>query len=99
MLYVEQIMSRQIVGMVVVVALLGGCSVMEQYHFPPAQNEVPVKVKLAFSEKYPNDVGQWDKVYAQKMFDGTMRYQIQTADAKGAKHTVTLTADGAEIVD
>ena len=92
-------MSRQILGTMVLVAVLSGCSVMEQYHFPPANNEVPVKVKLAFSEKYPNDVGQWDKVYAQKMFDGTMRYQIQTADAKGVKRTVTLTADGAEVVD
>jgi hypothetical protein len=87
-------MSRQLLGMVVVVTVLSGCSVMEQYHFPPANNEVPVKVKLAFSEKYPNDVAQWDKVYAQKMFDGTMRYQIQAADAKGVSRTVTITADG-----
>lgn len=88
-------MSRQIMGMIVAVSVLSGCSVMEQYHFPPANNEVPVKVKLAFSEKYPNDVAQWDKVYAQKMFDGTLRYQIQSADGKGATRTVIITADGA----
>jgi len=95
----EHDMSRQILGMVVAVAVLSGCSVMEQYHYPPANNEVPVKVKLAFSEKYPNDVAQWDKVYAQKMFDGTLRFQVPTADAKGVKRTVTITAEGAEVVD
>jgi hypothetical protein len=90
-------MARQVYGLVVVAALLGGCAVMEQYHFPPASNEVPVKVKLAFSEKYPNDVAAWDKVYAQKMWDGVMRYQLQVADAKGVKRTVTLTAEGEEV--
>jgi hypothetical protein len=95
MLLVEHVMSRRIFGLVLVVGVLSGCAVMEQYHYPPANNEVPVKVKLAFSEKYPNDVAQWDKVYAQKMFDGTLRFQIPTADAKGLKRTVTITADGA----
>jgi hypothetical protein len=92
-------MSRGFFGLVVVVTLLGGCSVMEQYHYPPKMDEVPVQVKLAFSEKYPNDVAQWDQVYAQKMFNGTMRYQIQAADAKGAKRTVTLTDSGIEILN
>ena len=74
-----------------------GCSALEQYHYTPAFNEVPTKVKIAFGDKYPNDEIKLDQTTCQKMYDGTMRYHLTAVTRKGETHEVIMTADGHEM--
>jgi hypothetical protein len=91
-------MSRRLSVLVVLGMLgFGGCASMEQYHFVPTYSEVPVKVKLAFSEKYPNDVIKTDGTLEEKMFDGTVRYRLTVTDSKNVQREVLYTAEGQEI--
>jgi len=86
-------------SLVVVVAsvLLAGCSVMEQNHFPQTQENVPVKVVIAFSQAYPNDTIK--EIVEQKMFDGTVHYKFMTNNTKAGDRTVAFSQDGQEIKD
>lgn len=91
-------MTRLVSVLVVAGALtLAGCSAMEQYHYAPAFSEVPTPVKLAFSDKYPNDTIQMNQTVAQKMFDGTLRYRLVVLNTKNVERQVVFTADGAEV--
>ena len=91
-------MPRPILALLATAAIaLAGCNVMEQYHYAPAVNEVPTPVKIAFSEKYPNEVIQWPQTYAQKMYDGSMHYRVVALDAKSASHEHVFNADGTEV--
>ena len=90
-------MARLVLGLLAGVLALGGCAVMEQYHYQPAFNEVPTEVKLAFSEKYPNDVIQMNQTIGQKMFDGTLRYQLVVLNSKNVERQVVYLADGTEV--
>jgi len=77
--------------------VLGGCSAMEQYHFPQTQDQVPVKVIVAFSEKYPNQT--ISSITQEKMFDGSVRYQFVMAGAKtpNGQATATFSDSGDEV--
>ena len=91
-------MTRLVSGLVVASVLaLGGCAVVEQYHYAPAFNDVPTPVKLAFSDKYPNDAIQLNQTVAQKMFDGTVRYRLVALNSKNEEHHVVFAEDGTEI--
>ena len=91
-------MSRIVLVLLVSgVVLFGGCSVMERNHYMPAFNEVPTEVKLAFSDKYPNDAIQMNKTMAQTMFDGTVRYKLVVLNSKNVEREVTYLPDGTEV--
>ena len=88
-------MKRSMLALAISCAVsLGGCAAMEQYHFPQTQDKVPVKVIVAFSDKYPNQT--ITSITEQKMFDGSKRYQIVMGGAKtpNGEATATFTEDG-----
>ena len=91
-------MSRLLSGLLVVAAIsLSGCAAMERNHYMPAFSEVPVKIKLAFSEKYPTDAIQINQTVAQTMFDGTVHYRLTVLNSKNVSREVVYTADGQEL--
>ena len=72
------------------VLFLGGCA-LEQFHRPAEQAAVTVKVIVALSEAYPNDVIK--EITEQRMYDGTTRYKF-IITAKGQDHIVAFTPEG-----
>jgi hypothetical protein len=91
-------MARVSRALLIVAALGLGACMMEQYHFPQTQDNVPVKVVLAFGDKWPNDTIK--SITEQKMMDGKSQYTFVSTSSKHTTDRVTvIAADGTVLPD
>lgn len=83
---------RLIGGLVFGVLALGGCAVMERYHMPVTQADVPVAVLVAYSEDHPNHPIK--SITMQKMFNERTHYKFLITDAPNHEAEVVYDEDG-----